>query len=530
MARGATIAVDANTSGARRGLRALGRSARKAGRALRELDSTEVNVRGLGGALGGLAGQSVAVGLGALGAGAATEVLAKAIDAGTESVRRYIEADTERQAVAAGVSEAFESLSMAFGEAIAGGGNLEAVSNALGDTFAIFQRIIENNSAEIQQMARGAVSALIQGLRGLNMIVIGLKATWAGLEIAFLAGKALFFEIGAVTHELTQAMRDLANDALQFVITKFVDLAETVEPAISFLDEEMGAALRNVTRDASDFGAEFQETTERLAESREEMARMARVARDDAADAITRVNRELLESVEGNIQLDIELRRVREGLGETGEAQARYRGEVERTTSAIGEQTEAIGLMDGFLGRFIQRSRDAIQIDIDIAQEAELRKAEAEAEHRERIEERKRLAIEATAEARKNYVDQALAASEQFVAGEGKIADRARQVLGQGIVDAGRAGLARAAVMFFTPGMQGAAAGLTAASLAAIALGNKFGASGGGAGGRGRGGGRSASITQNITFAGGVGQDRRSIARSIERASRDGVIQGLGTA
>ena len=537
-AGGAKVKIRFDGENAMRGLRALGRAARRAGQAVRGLDSTAVSARGLGASLAGMARTSAAVGLGAIGASAATEVLAKALRAGTESVRQYIDAEEGRKEIAAGVSEAMGKMSMAFGEAIAGGGNLELISNALGDTFAIFQRIIEDNKEEIQRFTRGAVRMLIQGLRGLNMLVIGLKATWAGLEIAFLAGKALFFELAAVTHEMTQAMRELANDALQFVIDKFVDLAETVEPAISFLDEDLGAALRNVTQDAAGFGEQFEQTTERLAEQREEMSRLARVARDDAADAITRVNRELIESVEGNIQLDIELRRVVETMGEAGEAQARYRGQVERTTSAVRAQAEETVDRFARVREFMQRLGErALELQAEqktammVAIEDELRKSEAAAERHERIEEKKRRAVEATMQARKDYVDQALGAAEQFVAGEGKIADRAKKALGQGIVDAGRAGLARASIMFFTPGMQGAAAGLTAASLAAIALGGKFGASGGrGGGGRG-GGGRSATVTQNITFGGGVGgQDRRSIARSIERASRDGVLAGMGAA
>ncbi len=538
MARGATVRVDADTSNAERGLRALGRAARRVGQAVRGLDSTAVSARGLGASLAGMARSSVAVGLGAIGAGAATEALAKALRAGTESVRQYIDAEEGRKEIAAGVSEAMGRLSMAFGEAIAGGGNLEVISNALGDTFGIFQRIIENNKEEIQRFARGAVRALIQGLRGLNMIVIGVKGTWGLLQAGFLAGKALFFEVGAVVVELTQAMRELANDALQFVIDKFVDLAETVQPAVAFFDEVMGEALKNVTRDAQEFGEEFEQTTARLADSREEMARLARVARDEAAGGIARVRDETLEAVEGNIQLDIELRRVAEGLSEAGEAQARYRGQVERTTSAVAAQAEETVDRFARTREFIQRLGErALELQAEqktammVAIEDELRKSEAAAERHERIEEKKRRAVEATMQARKDYVDQALGAAEQFVAGEGKIADRAKKALGQGIVDAGRAGLARASIMFFTPGMQGAAAGLTAASLAAIALGNKFGASGG-RGGAGRGGGgRSATVTQNITFAGGVGgQDRRSIARSIERASRDGVLAGMGAA
>lgn len=538
MARGATVRVDADTSNAERGLRALGRAARRVGQAVRGLDSTAVSARGLGASLAGMARSSVAVGLGAIGAGAATEALAKVIRGATESVRQYIDAEEGRKEIAAGVSEAMGRLSMAFGEAIAGGGNLEVISNALGDTFAIFQRVIENNKEEIQRFARGAVRALIQGLRGLNMVVIGVKGTWGLLQAGFLVGKALFFEVSAVVIELTQAMRDLANDALQFVIDKFVDLAETVQPAVAFFDEVMGEALKNVTRDAQEFGEEFEQTTQRLAENREEMSRLARVARDEAADGIARVRDETIEAVEGNIQLDIELRRVVETMGEAGEAQARYRGRVEQSSQAINAQRQAVERHAQALRTIEQKAserRRAAKAEESEARLVELDRIrvaeEKAAERHELIERKKRAAVEATMKARREYVDQALGAAEQFVAGEGKIADRAKKALGQGIVDAGRAGLARASIMFFTPGMQGAAAGLTAASLAAIALGNKFGASGGrGGGGRG-GGGRSATVTQNITFAGGVGgQDRRSIARSIERASRDGVLAGMGAA
>ena len=205
--------------------------------------------------------------------------------------------------------------------------------------------------------------------------------------------------------------------------------------------------------------------------------------------------------------------------------EAREQVEAQR---ALAEQIYRDGLERGRQARErYEAERQAAQALADQLREIEERRA-AEQAARDAAEAQR---LAQLAAAREAYTTRALASATELVAGEGDLAKRARKVLGQGISDAGAAGLKRAGMMAFTPGMQGAALGLTAASLAAIALGRKFGASGGGAGG-GRGGGnnrRTAVVTQNITFAGGAaGQDRRSIARSIERASRDGVIDGLG--
>lgn len=204
---------------------------------------------------------------------------------------------------------------------------------------------------------------------------------------------------------------------------------------------------------------------------------------------------------------------------------------VEDLKGPLQAQAERIAEIEaGIVDKTIalkERERQAAQDLADRLREIEERRA-AEQAARDAAEAQR---LAQLAAAREAYTTRALASATELVAGEGDLAKRARKVLGQGISDAGAAGLKRAGMMAFTPGMQGAAIGLTAASLAAIALGRKFGASGGGAGG-GRGGGnnrRTAIVTQNITFAGGAaGQDRRSIARSIERASRDGVIDGLG--
>ena len=174
----------------------------------------------------------------------------------------------------------------------------------------------------------------------------------------------------------------------------------------------------------------------------------------------------------------------------------------------------------------------------------ELQEAQAEAERqaeRERLAEATRMAeirsaqkakqMEAERQAmemRKGYIDSAMRGIQGLIQAEGSVLSRARKVMGAELVARGQSALMQAGIAFAQLNIPKGAA-LTAAGSAAIALGKRFGARGGGMGaGRGRGASRSATVTQNITFAGAAGQDQRSIARSIERASRDGVLQGLG--
>lgn len=240
-------------------------------------------------------------------------------------------------------------------------------------------------------------------------------------------------------------------------------------------------------------------------------AREAAEAQREAAERARRLAEAQREAARAARELELANRRgfadsLRGGLDRLTEYGQSYMDRIEERAEAEREAAQA--LADRL--REIDETRAAEQAARDAAEAQRLSELAA---------------------AREAYTTRALASATELVAGEGDLAKRARKVLGQGISDAGAAGLKRAGMMAFTPGMQGAALGLTAASLAAIALGRKFGASGGGAGG-GRGGGnnrRTAIVTQNITFGGGAaGQDRRSIARSIERASRDGVIDGLG--
>ena len=301
----------------------------------------------------------------------------------------------------------------------------------------------------------------------------------------------------AIGYALNQGSRDAVN-----VRISFEDLQEAFAGIMTEFQEggEQIPLLSLVMELAAEAGL-------LLGDSQEDVAAAARAAAEEERQAAERA-RELAEAQREAARAAREL------------AEANRRGFAE-------------SLRQG-LDRVRQYGREYIEI-----QEAQA-EAERQAE-RERLAEATRMAeirsaqkakqMEAERQAmemRKGYIDSAMRGIQGLIQAEGSVLSRARKVMGAELVARGQSALMQAGIAFAQLNIPKGAA-LTAAGSASIALGKRFGARGGGMGaGRGRGGGRSATVTQNITFAGGAGQDQRSIARSIERASRDGVLQGLG--
>jgi hypothetical protein len=171
-----------------------------------------------------------------------------------------------------------------------------------------------------------------------------------------------------------------------------------------------------------------------------------------------------------------------------------------------------------------QEREDAITA---IMEQAAQRRAEMQ---RQILAERE--AAEAASAARQQAIQgQLQGALTSLVNGQGSIVKRIKKTIGQELVARGIAAVARGGIMAAASlGTDPRAGLLIGAGTAAIVAGKKMGAGGGGmgAGRGGGGGGRSATVTQNITFAGGAaGQDTRAIAAAIGRASRDGVLEGM---
>jgi len=228
------------------------------------------------------------------------------------------------------------------------------------------------------------------------------------------------------------------------------------------------------------------------------------------------------------------LRNQIELLDELTKAQQRAkveaRDEMERRRE-LAEQIYRDGLERGQAARAqyeaeqqaAQEREDAITA---IMEQAAQRRAEMQ---RQILAERE--AAEAASAARQQAIQgQLQGALTSLVNGQGSIVKRIKQTIGQELVARGIAAVARGGIMAAASlGADPRAGLLIGAGTAAIVAGKKMGAGGGGmgAGRGGGGGGRSATVNQNITFAGGAGQDTRAIAAAIGRASRDGVLEGM---
>jgi membrane protein involved in colicin uptake len=253
------------------------------------------------------------------------------------------------------------------------------------------------------------------------------------------------------------------------------------------------------------------------------------------------VYNQVLADLQGVIEGDTEAQNEnnaarREGVDLLGQQTDAIRELTKAQQRAKVEAREQVEAQRAFYEQLYQQGLERGQAARE-QYEAEQRAAQEREEALNAIAERaaqERLAIQAEAAdaaaqaARQSIFASVGGAMAGLIQAEGDAMTRVRKVLGQELVARGQAALAQAAIMAAT--LNPAAAGVAAAGLGAIALGKRFGAGGGGmgAGRGGGGGGRSATVTQNITFAGGAaGQDTRAIAAAIGRASRDGVLEGM---
>ena len=177
---------------------------------------------------------------------------------------------------------------------------------------------------------------------------------------------------------------------------------------------------------------------------------------------------------------------------------------------------------------------EALQHKIDEAQKRDNAAAEQAIANSEKI----KAAYDARVAAAQDYATAVGSVVQQVAGGQAKALDAIKGLIGQELVAKGQARLLEAAALFFVPGQQGAAVGLTAAASAMIAAGaalSKSGAAGSGGSAVGAGVAPAPAVAQPaqrtdvtvISNFGVVGDPReaaRVVADSVRTATREGYL------
>ena len=581
----ATITIDADTRDAERGLDRINGRLDDRRREMQRTDDA-------GGAMPGLgAARIAAASTGFLALGAAIMGVGRVADFAGAKIQAFFESSAEGRAVWEEIDMQFKSANGALGELIIGTSDVaeagELVRDVMGDVVAIIRgvgaatepvvRIFRDGLVgvldtvanlfgrakdeadeyaaatarvavelrELRELTTTYDQTLVEAVQGTNDYQMKLGKLE---DLAYQAADGILAmhqaEVGLVHQgEITERFFEDHTSTIDYVGATYDNMREQIAGAI-IAGEDLDRGFGAVSEKATALGSVI-----------------ARLEIDNLADDLQRLNvivagqslpffdtfGRVLEDLQAIIEGDTE--------AQNGNNAARREGVdlLGQQTDAIRELTKAQLAAKNITREGLEQTQrteamimDLRQRQIDSAIEA-YNEARALEEEQQReinaIAERaaqERLAIQAEEHRQQQAADAAAQAARQsifasvggamagLIQAEGDAMTRVRKVLGQELVARGQAALAQAAIMAAT--LNPAAAGVAAAGLGAIALGKRFGAGGGGmgAGRGGGGGGRSATVTQNITFAGGAaGQDTRAIAAAIGRASRDGVLEGM---
>ena len=574
----ATITIDADTRGA---LDGLDRIDGRLDNVRRQLLRTEGAAQGLGAARITAFASSISA------AGAAFDMVSRATDFARASLQAFFESSAEGKAIWEQIDMQFKSALGTIGELILGTSDVAEAGELVRDVMGDVTAVIRGVGSAIEPL----ISVMRTGLLGVLDAVATMfgKAKDEADEYAAATARvaAELRELDQLTSTYDQTLVEAVQgtDDYQVKLNKLEEIAGlAADQLLALVDAEYGlvqqgqiterqlqsnastidvveaayADLRRQIMDAIIAGDDLDRGFGAVAEEANALgSAIAQVQIGNLADELQRLNvivgTQSLPFFEVFGQVVADLQAIIEGDGDTpeppGPTPPALRNQIELLDEltkaqqrAKVEAREQVEAQRAFYEQLYQQGLERGQAARE-QYEAEQRAAQEREEALNAIAERaaqERLAIQAEEHRQQQAADAAAQAARQsifasvggamagLIQAEGDAMTRVRKVLGQELVARGQAALAQAAIMAAT--LNPAAAGVAAAGLGAIALGKRFGAGGGGmgAGRGGGGGGRSATVTQNITFAGGAaGQDTRAIAAAIGRASRDGVLEGM---
>jgi len=549
----------------------------------RQLLQTEGAAQGLGAARITAFASSISA------AGAAFDMVSRATDFARASLQAFFESSAEGKAIWEQIDMQFKSALGTIGELILGTSDVaeagELVRDVMGDVTAVIRGVgaamgplisvmrtgllgvldavatmfgkakdeadeyaaatarVAAELRELDQLTSTYDQTLVEAVQGTDDYQVKLNKL---TDIAYQAADGILAmhdaEVGLVHQgQITERSFEDQTSTLDFVELAYANLREQIAGAI-IAGEDLDRGFGAVAEQAGAMGSNI-----------------ARIEIGNLADELHRLNvvigTQSLPFMQTFGQVVADLQSIIEGDGDTPEppgptapalrnqielldeltkaqqrAKVEARDEMERRRE-LAEQIYRDGLERGQAARAqyeaeqqaAQEREDAITA---IMEQAAQRRAEMQ---RQILAERE--AAEAASAARQQAIQgQLQGALTSLVNGQGSIVKRIKQTIGQELVARGIAAVARGGIMAAASlGADPRAGLLIGAGTAAIVAGKKMGAGGGGmgAGRGGGGGGRSATVNQNITFAGGAGQDTRAIAAAIGRASRDGVLEGM---
>jgi len=220
-------------------------------------------------------------------------------------------------------------------------------------------------------------------------------------------------------------------------------------------------------------------------------------------------------------------------------AGAGYLGAADSVLRSLGDTVsrfmdERIATLEARADEANARTRAKMEAEVEYASEMQALEAERALANSEKI----KAAYDARVAAAQDYATAVGSVVQQVAGGQAKALDAIKALIGQELIAKGQARLLEAAALFFVPGQQVAAVGLTAAAGAMIAAGaalSKSGASGGGGSAVGAGVAPAPAVAQSvqrtdvtvISNFGVVGDPReaaRVVADSVRTATREGYL------
>jgi len=422
----------------------------------------------------------------------------------------YIEANEEARAAQERLTESLRFMSSQFGESVFGDGRAVTLMNEL----AIATGGVNTESGALVQTTQ----SLVEFGTGLVAIYNDLNATFErfGLTVgdAGEAARDLFIPGYREVSWLYEQIRDRgreANDQIKGTAEAFDEVKRSIDDLQDTIDASPGLVSLRLIPGVDPFAVD--EIT--LPEPETAPIQSAAEAVEEwYIPALERVG-ELLEYLEPyRFKAVTAMEREKDAAIE---AAAALRAKVEAGIEAY--KTDQI---------------EALQHKIDEAQKRDNAAAEQALANSEKI----KAAYDARVAAAQDYATAVGSVVQQVAGGQAKALDAIKALIGQELIAKGQARLLEAAALFFVPGQQGAAVGLTAAASAMIAAGaalSKSGASGGGGSAVGAGVAPAPAVAQSvqrtdvtvISNFGVVGDPReaaRVVADSVRTATREGYL------
>jgi len=477
-------------------------------------------------------------------------VYAKTLDA----LRVYAERSSEASAVTTDLRERLDQLKYSFGEAVAGGNNLEATHAALATAIEQGTIFVKENDEAIGKMARGSMLAMVKALQIANFWTGAFETQWklTKATIALATTVSLAFIDTLVI--LGRTLASSVGGGIDAVQQKLAGLGATIARAAgqndlaTYFEQQSAAAGRSLDENIAQAATNIEVYQERirgsLRDTRENFTEVADSVKA-VADRMNQLNQiELAIADQSRIAMDTarnaaeNVREADTGRGRrdvgaaVGSAESRF---VDK--AALSAKMEAARKAEEQAEFFAMNEVKREQIyqaqklkGIEAIRNAEIEAQRAVDAEKQRIIERdaaRRAVMQSGVDSLTSGFRDSL---ESIFAGGDKDIAPWKRFLAAGLNAAATVAMAQAGLYIATPGMQLAGVGLLVAASAAFAVAGKLGASGGGTRSVARSGG--TSVVDNSTrqsaftlnYYGGERSDAEGVVHAIRRASQLGMI------